>query len=104
MSSLVQQTMTLVRHGDVVEGVEKLHAALREGWRVVSVRSEAPPDAAPLDFEVQVLLARTPHRHVGPHRCGGERGHGATGGYVGDGAGDLPPVVTWERSVDTPSS
>ncbi|MEL6613854.1 MAG: hypothetical protein AAFN13_04640 [Bacteroidota bacterium] len=65
MTSLVQQTLMLVRRGDVVEGVESLHEALSNGWRVVGVRSEAPPDAAPLDFAVQVLLARTPHRHVG---------------------------------------
>ncbi|MEL7362920.1 MAG: hypothetical protein AAFN13_12675 [Bacteroidota bacterium] len=65
MTSLVQQTLTLVRRGDTVEGVETLHEALRNGWRVVGVRSEAPPDDAPLVFAVLVLLERTPHRHVG---------------------------------------
>ncbi|MEM8556642.1 MAG: hypothetical protein AAGG50_02255 [Bacteroidota bacterium] len=64
--TLHQRVLTLSRHGGVVDGAEALHQALRQGWRVLQVRSEPPPNAAPLDFAVQVLLGRTEHHHVGP--------------------------------------
>jgi hypothetical protein len=61
---LRNKTISLARRGSTVLGIEDLHQALRQGWRVVSVRSETAPRSAPLDFAVRVTLAMTQHHSV----------------------------------------